>query len=114
MTQACYSEDGMGEQWLQWVASLDASWASPLREQLEAMFPILVGQHDLITRFRTCCFQLEEPEWEVWNWYPFWPAYQCDAQPWRHIRELTSPGRERPYLCRHDCELVANWMTTRP
>jgi hypothetical protein len=87
----------MGEQWLQWVASLDASWARPLREQLEAMYPHLCEWECEAFMTRTGHF--------CWVWSH--AMAECDTG-----GNALLPGVGFwPYLCRHDCELVANWMT---
>jgi hypothetical protein len=41
-----------------------------------------------------------------------WLAAQAGAEPTELTRAVLGYAASRyPYLCRHDCELVANWMT---
>lgn len=47
-----------------------------------------------------CCFQLDqEPERDTWDWYPFYPSYQCDPAHWRCVRALMLPDGHYPHLC---------------
>jgi hypothetical protein len=97
----------------------------------------LCGAENLINRFRTECYQLGEPSWQGvsleacpalggeqshsesfgdltelrCSWCgarPFWPAYGCGRRKRRIGEPVAGPT---PFLCRHDLELVANWMT---
>lgn len=71
-----------------------------MREHDARRYRHLCGAELLINRFRTECFQLDEPEWDYWHWTPYWPAYRCDPPQCRYPREyLAIPGGIWPHLC---------------
>jgi len=94
------------------MRSLGDGWETVLVAQQKAMFPYLCVRWPWADRYlRECSCAPVLTMGQALLMRLCWQRDEA-GQHWCHPGVDFGLGSgHRPYLCRHDCELVANWMT---
>ena len=82
------TEESLGRQPFPWPCQPECLWPGSAGPKLGLVCHVF-------WKWSHCCFQLDEPEWEPWNWQPYWPAYPCN-------QHMASRARLGPFIALED------------